>query len=277
MKWSRISVPYYIYLLYTFIYTLLVICNSLEQFSFLHGKIPSDFFLKILMVCLPITGIERILSLSLYFHIITDIFCGKLKVSAYCWILASIHSFKKIINQIANPVLLGVILFCDMEEGYRRIVTAIMVFYAAFFNLQVLSEIPSVGIHIMMMRRVAFSAIKFLGSFSMILCSFCLVFHILLPTTPSFMKLDDSFIKVCAMLMGELDFTNSFIKNKEAGLVAKTFFFIFIVMMALVFMNLLLGIAVSDIHELERISKTQSVIIRCMTIESIERVYSNIR
>ena len=77
--------------------------------------------------------------------------------------------------------------------------------------------------------------------------------------------------------MGELDFTNSFIKNKEAGLVAKTFFFIFIMIMALVFMNLLLGIAVSDIHELERISKTQSVIIRCLTIEFIERVYLTVR
>ena len=80
-----------------------------------------------------------------------------------------------------------------------------------------------------------------------------------------------SFIKVCAMLMGELDFTNSFVKNPEAGIVAKIFFFIFLVTMALVFMNLLLGIAVSDIHELERISKTNSIMIRIMNIEYTER------
>ena len=52
------------------------------------------------------------------------------------------------------------------------------------------------------------------------------------------------------MLMGELDFTNSFIRNPEAGVVAKILFFMFVLTMALVFMNLLLGIAVSDINEL---------------------------
>ena len=74
------------------------------------------------------------------------------------------------------------------------------------------------------------------------------------------------------MQMKNVDFTNSFVKNPEAGLVAKLFFFIFLVTMALVFMNLLLGIAVSDIHELERISKTNSILIRIMNIEYNERI-----
>ena len=277
MKWSRISVPYYIYLLYTCIYTFLVIFNSLEQFSILHGRLPKDFFHPILTVFLPITCAEKVLALSLYIRVITNMFCGNLKLNVIVLIMATWHFLKHTIYHLASPVMLGVLLFCKMEEGDKRIITAVMVFWTAVCNLQVLAEIPSVGIHIMMIRRVAFSALKFLASFSVILFSFCLVFHILLPTTPSFMKLDDSFIKICAMLMGELDFTNSFIKNKEAGLVAKTFFFIFIMIMALVFMNLLLGIAVSDIHELERISKTQSVIIRCLTIEFIERVYLTVR
>ena len=79
------------------------------------------------------------------------------------------------------------------------------------------------------------------------------------------------------MLMGELDFTNSFVKNEEAGLAAKIFFLIFLVFMALVFMNLLLGIAVSDIHELERVSQSQSALINSYTIKGLEKFLMMIR
>ena len=58
------------------------------------------------------------------------------------------------------------------------------------------------------------------------------------------------------MLMGEFDFTANFINaGHDTPFIAKIFFLIFILIMALVFMNLLLGLAVSDIGELERISK----------------------
>ena len=105
------------------------------------------------------------------------------------------------------------------------------------------------------------SALGFFLTFGSIIISFCFVFHTLLPASDSFNRLDNSFVKVLAMLMGELDFTNSFVKNEEAGLAAKLFFLIFLVFMALVFMNLLLGIAVSDIHELERVSQSHAAII----------------
>ena len=57
------------------------------------------------------------------------------------------------------------------------------------------------------------------------------------------------------MLMGEFDFTSNFINTPGTPLIAKIFFLLFILFMALVFMNLLLGLAVSDISELEKVSK----------------------
>ena len=54
------------------------------------------------------------------------------------------------------------------------------------------------------------------------------------------------------MLMGEFDFTSNFINTPGTPLIAKILFILF---MALVFMNLLLGLAVSDISELEKVSK----------------------
>ena len=62
------------------------------------------------------------------------------------------------------------------------------------------------------------------------------------------------------MLMGEFDFTSNFIGVEDAPFLAKLFFVLFILFMALVFMNLLLGLAVSDITELERVSKVGATI-----------------
>ena len=110
---------------------------------------------------------------------------------------------KLIIWNIIHPLLLGIIIFKDIESDEKRIITSCLIFLAGFFNLIVLSEIPSIGIHLMMIKRVLISATKFFLSFFIVLFSFCLVFHLLLPNTPSFTRLDDAFIKICAMLMSE--------------------------------------------------------------------------
>ena len=56
------------------------------------------------------------------------------------------------------------------------------------------------------------------------------------------------------MLLGEFDFTVNFISASETPFLAKLFFLVFILMMSLVFMNLLLGLAVSDINTLVKVS-----------------------
>ena len=276
MKWAKTSIPYYIYLLYTFIYTFILICNALEQFPncILHGKVPGNFFIPFLKALFPISCVERLVSLFLYFNVVSGFLCRKnINLGGKCLTMIMFSFLKLIIWNIIHPLLLGIIIFKEIESDEKRIITSCLIFLAGFFNLIVLSEIPSIGIHLMMIKRVLISATKFFLSFFIVLFSFCLVFHLLLPNTPSFTRLDDAFIKICAMLMSELDFTNSFARNPEAGFFAKTFFFIFLITMALVFMNLLLGIAVSDINELERISKTHSVIIRCLTIEYMEKIF----
>ena len=280
LKWTKTSTPYYFYLIYTFIYTFILIFNALEQFPtcILHGKLPENFFIPVLKALLPISSIEKIISLFLYFNVLSDFLCKKsFKFDGLCWTMFMMNFVKLLIWNIVHPLLLGVLIFMEIEADEKRIVTSCLIFLASFFNLIVLSEIPSIGIHLMMIKRVLISATKFFLSFFIVLFSFCLVFHLLLPNTPSFTRLDDAFIKILAMLMSELDFTNSFAKNSEAGFFAKMFFFIFLISMALVFMNLLLGIAVSDINELERISKTHSVIIRCLTIEYMEKIFLAIR
>ena len=112
----------------------------------------------------------------------------------------------------------------------------------------------------------------FFTSFGAIFFSFCVIFHILLPNSPAFGSFGNAIIKVLAMLMGELDFTANFVTNEDSGVVSKTFFVLFLIMMALVFMNLLLGLAVSDIDELERISKVRRAVLEFETISIMEKI-----
>ena len=74
------------------------------------------------------------------------------------------------------------------------------------------------------------------------------------------------------MLRGELDFTTNFVINEDSRGDSKTFFVFFLIMMALVFMNLLLGLSVSDIDKLERISKVRRAVLQFETISIMEKI-----
>ena len=144
-------------------------------------------------------------------------------------------------------------------------------------SMNTLGRIPAVGIHQLMMSKVFFSITAFFTSFGAIFFSFCVIFHILLPNSASFGSFGDAMIKVLAMLMGELDFTANFVLNQDSGFIAKVFFVLFLILMALVFMNLLLGLAVSDIDELERISKIRRAVVEFETISIMEKTLSVLR
>ena len=77
--------------------------------------------------------------------------------------------------------------------------------------------------------------------------------------------------------MGELDFTANFVLSKESSLISKAFFVLFLISMTLVFMNLLLGLAVSDIDELERISKIKRAVVEFETIAIMEKIFIVLR
>ena len=277
LKWKRCSFFFYFYLIYSFLYTFLITCHALEQFSFVKQYLPNNCFAPVLVVLLPIICIERILTLVLKTIVVVEYIQkygskGFYKDSIYCYLIAIYKALWTIAWNSSHPIFLGILLFLDLDEFHSRNLTALLIFLSAVLNLTVLSEIPAFGIHLMMITRVLISASRFFLTFGVVFMSFGFIFHILLYNVESFSSLGDSFLKLFAMMMGELDVYNSFTKNEEAGVLAKIFFLVFLIFMALIFMNLLLGIAVSDIHELERMSKTQTVIIRCFNIEYIERI-----
>ena len=74
------------------------------------------------------------------------------------------------------------------------------------------------------------------------------------------------------MLLGEYNYTANFIKNDDSSWWAKAIFMIFIFDMSLVLMNLILGMAVSDIEALQRTSEVKRVTNECCIVGTIEQI-----
>ena len=283
LKWEKVCIPFYIHLIWTFMYTFIVMSYSLQRFSLLKGLVPHIFescniIESAMYILFPETIIERIFSFIMALLVISEIIRNSRRSFAFPSKLSiAVKTFIIFLWHFSHPTLIGVLLYGDLDEWTARTVASVLMFFSALFNVGTLSGLPAFGFQIFMIKRVAVSVIKFFITFGIIFLSFCLVFHTLMPQSDNFRQLDTAFMKVLSMLMGELDFTNSFVKSGEAGLTAKIFFIIFIVALVLIFMNLLLGIAVSDIHELERVSQSQSAIINSYSIRSMESIITMIR
>ena len=73
------------------------------------------------------------------------------------------------------------------------------------------------------------------------------------------------------MLLGEYEYTNTFV-NTEKSWVAKVVFIVFVVDMSVVLMNLVLGLAISDIEELQKNSAVRRMIQETYTVMFINGV-----
>ena len=75
------------------------------------------------------------------------------------------------------------------------------------------------------------------------------------------------------MLMGEYDFHLNFITNESASFMSKFIFIVFVIDMSVVLMNLVLGLAVSDIEELQRNSAVRRMIQETCGVIFMENVF----
>ena len=82
------------------------------------------------------------------------------------------------------------------------------------------------------------------------LLSFAISFNILLSNHDSFSSMGTSFLKIIGMMTGELDVKDTLISNEESYWFTKVVFMLFIIIMTVVSMNMILGLAISDVEKL---------------------------
>ena len=75
------------------------------------------------------------------------------------------------------------------------------------------------------------------------------------------------------MLLGEYNYKANFIDPVESGFWAKVIFVIFVLDMSVVLMNLILGMAVSDIEGLQRSSAIKRMVNESMIVDNMEGLF----
>ncbi|XP_023343221.1 transient receptor potential channel pyrexia [Eurytemora carolleeae] len=273
LKWNRVWKLFWVYITWSFLYSLTLVTFILEKFSFLNGHISGNVLYYCLMFFQVTMSLVSGVQLIMFIYTIT----ASLLKKNFREIGLKFTLFADKLFTLISPCLLGVLLYKDLSVKSEREVSAVLIFLACFSTLSVLSKIPRIGIQKLMIVRVFYSIGSFFLSYFPLFFSFALIYHILLPNVLVFSQLDTALIKAFTMLMGEFDFTANFVASEDSSVMAKVFFFMYLVMMSLVVMNLVLGLAVSDIHELEKDSKVRSSVLEYYTLNMIEKAFLSIR
>ena len=144
---------------------------------------------------------------------------------------------------------------CDVEQALG----SLSLFFAWIEMTLLIGRFPSIGIYIFMSVSVFKQLIKLFSFYSSTLFAFACAFSIILPQSVIFENLFTSSIKVIVMMIGELDFESNFIMDSEyqtggnISIAVTQFIFIALLfMVALTLANLIIGLTVQNIAELQR-------------------------
>ena len=153
--------------------------------------------------------------------------------------------------------------FGEHHEHATRIVAAIGIFFVWINIVLLLGEIPKVGVYIGMFTNVSKTLLFFMTIYSPALVAYALCFLVLMPPeVESFGHPWASFLKVMSMLVGELDYSATFITNEKIPPETSFDYYIWIFIIqimsisflcfgTIVIMNLLVGLTVSEMSELK--------------------------
>ena len=157
----------------------------------------------------------------------------------------------------------------------HKFIAATSIFLAWVNIILLLKHIPRVGLYIHMFVNVSKTLMYFILIYSPALLAFAFSFFILMPPeTKAFKNAWMSIMKVMAMLVGELDYDETFmnnedfsVDNRDATILVQIISVCFIWFCSIVLMNLLVGLTVSEIDLLR--SKAWQISLKEKTLELV--------
>uniref|UniRef100_A0A6Q2X271 Ion transport domain-containing protein n=1 Tax=Esox lucius TaxID=8010 RepID=A0A6Q2X271_ESOLU len=113
------------------------------------------------------------------------------------------------------------------------------------------------GIYVVMFQEIARTLFKILLVFFFLLLAFALVFYAVMLNQRAFRRLDLSLIQVFVMMVGELNYQSNildmYLDNKlPFPFITFYMFLVFVIIMPILLMNMMIGLAVGDIAEVQR-------------------------
>lgn len=137
----------------------------------------------------------------------------------------------------------------DWEHHLAAIV--ILLTWAELLSL--VGRFPLFGVYVHMFTHVTKNFAKFLLAYACLINAFSLSFGVLFPNHAPFAQYGVRLVKTMVMMTGEIEYNDLFYENHI--LYPETthiIFFVFLIFVTIILMNLLVGLAVSDIQRLQK-------------------------
>ena len=119
-----------------------------------------------------------------------------------------------------------------------------------------IGKLPRFGKYVQMFRTVALGVLNFLIAYVFLIVGFAVAFMILYPNPDHqvFTLLPLALIQLCVMMLGEIDF-GELIQGQMFPVTSHLLIILFLFLVSIILMNLLVGLAVSDIQGLSKSAK----------------------
>ncbi|RXG59981.1 Transient receptor potential channel pyrexia [Armadillidium vulgare] len=158
----------------------------------------------------------------------------------------------------------------------QRNVAAVSIFFTWVEFMMLLGRFPSLGLYILMFTRVSKSITRFLFAFLPLLIAFTLCFGILLSKIEEFKSFPTAFVRTLMMMLGEMDYATIYEKTKTDTIativISHIYLVVFLFLIPVLMANLLIGLAVNDLPDLQYHGKIRRLVKEASYLESYERL-----
>lgn len=275
LKWHRIKYFFYLNLTFYILFCISLISHIFMAYNNPHYVNQGDVFKGIALLFLIILYITYTLL------VLREIFQVLISPKKYFFQFDNILELFLIFT-------IGFLLGQDSpSDSTRKQLAAIAILLAAFELVLIIGQHPSLSIFIMMLRRVSYNFFKFLLWHITLIAAFALSFYTLFSdnslegskvSNKTESKDDDdknffvnpgtSLFKTFIMLTGEFEAGD--IKFETFPITSYIVFIMFVFMIAIVLLNLLNGLAVSDTQIIKNEAEIYSYIARIEHTQYIE-------
>jgi len=155
------------------------------------------------------------------------------------------------------------------------------------YMMFLIGRVPRFGKYVQMFRTVSMSVLNFMIAYIFLIFAFASAFMVLFPQHDAFAILPAAIIKLIVMMLGEIDYEDMYYSQSEHiinstietttetqhfPVTAHFFLFLFTVLVSIILMNLLVGLAVSDIQGLSKSARLHQLIQQVNLINYMERL-----
>lgn len=159
--------------------------------------------------------------------------------------------------------------------SWQHHVAAIGIFLTWIELMMIVGRFPIFGLYVQMFTTVAINFSKFLVAYLCLLLAFALSFSVLFPKYPAFSNIYISILKTIMMMTGELEFEDIFYgenADPHYPITAHVMYLAFVLLVTVILMNLLVGLAVSDIQGLQQSAGLDRLVRQAELVAHLETI-----